>query len=342
MIKAAIVGATGYAGIELVRLLSLHPEVDLKHLISHSWAGKRLAEVYPQFNEDRQLKEYDPGLLASCDVVFTALPHGVSQKKAGELYERGVKIVDLSGDFRYRDCEIYEEWYQCKHEYPQLMKKSVYGLVEINREKIKKAQLVANPGCYPTASILAALPLLKAGILTTDVLTVDAKSGVSGAGRKASRITHYCEVGENVKAYGIGTHRHTSEIETHLRYFGDSKELQVSFTPHLMPMKRGILATVYAEMVEFSQEELVDIYYQYYEDSFFVRVMGEGSPETKHVRNSNFCQLGVNYDARLSRAIIVSAIDNLGKGAASQAVQNMNLMFSLPEETGLEQIGVFP
>ncbi|MFW6278559.1 MAG: N-acetyl-gamma-glutamyl-phosphate reductase [Bacillota bacterium] len=343
MIKVAIVGATGYTGVELIRYLKLHPEVELFSLVSHSNNGKKLSQVYPQFAGDLVLEEFDSDKLSNCDIVFTALPHGVSQKRVAELYEKGVRVIDLSGDFRYQETGIYEKWYQEKHHFPELMSESVYGLVELNRERIKKASLVANPGCYPTASILGIFPLLNKGLVEKNSIIIDAKSGVSGAGKTPGKGTHFCEVDESIKAYGIGTHRHTSEIEANLGYLSGKKEVQVSFTPHLVPMKRGILATIYADLEQkVALNELYAAYEECYGDSYFINIFKNKSPETKHVYGSNYCQIGVNLDVRNSRAIIVSAIDNLGKGAASQAIQNMNVLFSLPEETGLESSPVFP
>lgn len=344
LIKASIVGVTGYAGIELYRLLRNHPQVELNHLVSHSHSGEKLSEVYPQYGgEDVTLSSYDTQLIAGDDVVFTALPHGVSQEKTAELREKGVRVIDLSGDFRYRESDRYEEWYDETHAYPELLFGAVYGLVELNRSELEGAELVANPGCYPTASLLGLLPLVNEDLLQEGSVIIDAKSGVSGAGRKVKQITQYTEVDESLKAYGIAGHRHTSEIEAVLEEMSGQDEFLISFTPHLAPYKRGILATIYGSLSrEIEEKELTERYQDFYRDDYFVRILDGDRPEPKYVAGSNFCHLGVNVDSRVGRVIIVSAIDNLGKGAAGQAVQNMNVMFSLSEEMGLEGVGMFP
>lgn len=346
MIKASIVGVTGYAGIELLRLLNFHPQVELQQLVSHSQAGKNLAEVYPQFAGvmDYQLKEYEAGVLAESDVVFTALPHGVSQDVVSELMTEGVKVIDLSGDFRYEDTARYNEWYETEHKYPDLMSRSVYGLVELNREQIVRADLVANPGCYPTASLLGLLPLMNKKNIDSSSIIIDAKSGVSGAGRSLKQVSQFNEADESIKAYKIAEHRHTSEIESVLETFTGAAELPVSFTPHLVPMKRGILATIYINLKkQCSEEDLIDLYHEFYEDDKFVQMLSpQAVPDTKYVAGTNYCHLGVKVDDRLQRVIIMSVIDNLGKGAAGQALQNMNVMFGLKEEIGLQATGVFP
>ena len=345
MIKVSIIGVTGYAGIELLHLLKAHPQVEIKHLISHSQAGKLLDSVYPQFSgiEDIILEEYDLNLLQDSDLVFTALPHGVAQDIVAELFTAGIKVVDLSGDYRYEKPEIYEEWYNIEHKHPELLAKSVYGLVEINRADIKNANLVANPGCYPTASLLGLLPIIKKKFIDINSIIIDAKSGVSGAGRSLSLTTHFTEADESIKAYKVAGHRHVSEIESILAAFAN-KNLILSFTPHLIPMKRGILSTIYINLKEIiSDKKLFDIYQDFYTGSQFVQVLsGDIVPETKYVAGTNYCHLGLTIDTRLKRLIVISAIDNLGKGAAGQAVQNMNLMFSLPEVTGLEGTAIFP
>ena len=344
MIKCSIIGVTGYAGIELFRILKQHPEVEIKHLFSHSSSGENLADIYPQFTgEDLLLEKFAVEKLTDTDLVFTALPHGISQEIVAEVYNQGIKVIDLSGDFRYQDHRIYEKWYQSKHNHPALMKESVYGLVELNRSAIKKARLIANPGCYPTSSILGIYPLLAREMVRKNSIIVDAKSGVSGAGRGLKKVTHFCEVDESLKAYAITTHRHTSEIEANLSSISGQQDVNISFTPHLVPMKRGILSTIYLDLKQkMNRQDLTDIYRNFYSDDYFINIVENGSPETKNVYGSNFCQLGLNVDSRLSRAIVVSVIDNLGKGAASQAVQNMNIIFALPEETGLKAAPIFP
>ncbi|MBP3359459.1 MAG: N-acetyl-gamma-glutamyl-phosphate reductase [Clostridia bacterium] len=344
MIKAAVLGATGYAGIELVRLLSSHPEVSLEILGSHSFCGQNISDVYRNFRHilDLECTEVDMDAVAKCDVAFTALPHGASKEVIPGLCERGVKVIDLSGDFRYDDPEVYKKWYGAEHSAPELLKKSVYGLCELHRDKIKNASLIGNPGCYTTCSILGAAPLMKSGLGSTSNIIVDAKSGVTGAGRGLGLPYHFCECTENSKAYKVATHRHTSEIEQELSKLA-GEELMISFTPHLIPQKRGILATIYINLNKpCTTQELAELYADFYKDEFFVRVLAAGElPETKHVAGSNFVDIGVVADERLQRAVVVSALDNIVKGAAGQAVQNMNLMFGLPEGTGLTFPGFY-
>ncbi len=344
MIKAAVLGATGYAGIELVRLLTNHPEVSVELLGSQSFAGQKISDVYQNLRHilEKECEEADVEKASKCDVAFTALPHGASKAVIPTLLDAGLKVIDLSGDYRYDDVKVYEKWYNQEHTSPELLKESVYGLCELHRDKIKSARLIGNPGCYTTCSILGAAPLLAKGVASDKNIIIDALSGVSGAGRSLSLQTHYCECTENSKAYKVATHRHTSEIEQELSNVS-GKEIVLSFTPHLIPQKRGILATIYMNLTEkLTQEELVKIYEDYYKDEFFVRVMPNGKlPETKHVVGSNFVDIGVALDERLQRAVVVSAIDNVVKGAAGQAVQNMNLMFGLDEKTGLDAAGYY-
>ncbi len=344
MIKAAVLGATGYAGIELVRILSAHPEVKLEILGSQSFDGQPISEVYGSFAHvlDMNCEKLSLDRVAECDIAFTALPHGASKDVIPQLIERGLKVIDLSGDFRYDDIEVYEKWYGQKHSAPELLKESVYGLCELYRDKIKSARLIGNPGCYTTCSILGAYPLLKSGIGSSKNVIIDAKSGVTGAGRGLGLAYHFCECTENTKAYKIATHRHTSEIEQELsKAAGD--EVLISFTPHLIPQKRGILATIYINLNKpCSTEELTELYKDFYKDEFFVRVKDAGKlPETKHVAGSNFTDIGVVADERLQRAVVVSTLDNIYKGAAGQAVQNMNLMFGLDEKTGISNAGFY-
>lgn len=370
MKKVSIIGATGYVGIELMRLLHEHPEVEIKDLVSKSSSGRMLVEIYPQFRGSKlaekkliPLTEFE---VEASDLVFTALPHGVSQNIVGELSGKGTKIIDLSGDFRYHDLDIYEEWYGVQHKYPELAAEAAYGLVEFNRREIKKADLVANPGCYVTASLLGLLPLIDFSKINPTSIIVDAKSGVSGAGRSLKENLLFTETHNSMKAYSPGVHRHGSEIEYHLeqylrgfysdREINDSREIienfsqgreksrvEVLFTPHLIPIKRGILATIYLELKEeSSQAEIRELYRQQYEDEYFVQLLSDELPEIKNVAGSNFAQIGFRYDERTKRLIIVSAIDNMLKGAAGQAVQNMNLIFDLPESTGLEATALFP
>lgn len=344
MIKAAVLGATGYAGIELVRLLSNHPEVSIELLGSKSFAGQKISDVYQNFRHilEQECEEADVEKAAKCDVAFTALPHGASKSVIPALLDAGLKVIDLSGDYRYDDAKVYEQWYNEPHSSPELLKESVYGLCELHRDKIKKARLIGNPGCYTTCSILGAAPLLAAGIADDKNIIIDAKSGVTGAGRGLGLAYHFCECTENTKAYKIATHRHTSEIEQELSNIA-GKPIMLSFTPHLIPQKRGILATVYMNLTKkVSAEEIQKIYEDYYRDEFFVRVKAKGElPETKHVAGSNFVDIGVVLDERLNRAVAVSTLDNIVKGAAGQAVQNMNLLFGLDEKTGLDFAGYY-
>lgn len=344
MIKAAVLGATGYAGIELVRLLTNHPGVSIEILGSQSFDGQSISDVYPNFKGvlDKKCEKVDVDAVAKCDVAFTALPHGASKEVIPSIIEKGVKVIDLSGDFRYDDIEVYEKWYGQKHSSPELLKESVYGMPELYRDKIKSARLIGNPGCYTTCSILGAYPLLKSGIGSSENIIIDAKSGVTGAGRGLSQQVHFCECTENMKAYKVATHRHTSEIEQELSHASD-KPVMVSFTPHLIPVKRGILSTIYINLnKKQTTEELTELYKDFYKDEFFVRVKDAGKlPESKHVAGSNFVDIGVVADERLNRAVVVSSLDNIVKGAAGQAVQNMNIMFGLDEKTALESAGFY-
>lgn len=343
MYTAAVLGATGYAGIELVRLLNSHPEVEIKMLVSHSFVGKKISEVYQNFRGvlDMECEELDVDKAASCDIVFTALPHGASKEVIPQLYEKGARIIDLSGDFRYDDAAVYEQWYNQPHSSPELLKKSVYGLCELHRDKIKQTRLVGNPGCYTTCSILGLAPLLANGLVHKDNIIIDAKSGVTGAGRNTALDYSFCECSENAKAYKIGTHRHTSEIEQELSKLA-GEEILVSFTPHLIPQKRGILSTMYANLKkDVDTQELIKLYKKYYDGEYFVRVYESGLPETNHVAGSNFVDIGLVVDKRLGRVVVSAAIDNIGKGAAGQAVQNMNIMLGLDEKTGICGAGFY-
>ncbi|HIU48895.1 MAG TPA: N-acetyl-gamma-glutamyl-phosphate reductase [Candidatus Avimonoglobus intestinipullorum] len=344
MIKAAVLGATGYAGIELVRLLTTHPEVQIQVLGSKSFAGQKISDVYQNLRHILELEctELDLDAVAKCDVAFTALPHGASKSVIPSLLDRGLKVIDLSGDYRYDDPAVYEAWYGEPHSSPELLAESVYGLCELHREQIKTARLIGNPGCYTTCSILGAAPLLAHKLADTKNIIVDAKSGVTGAGRGLGLAYHFCECTENTKAYKIATHRHTSEIEQELSHIA-GEPLMLSFTPHLIPQKRGILATIYMNLTKpCTTEEVAALYKDYYKDEFFIRVKDAGElPETKHVAGSNFVDIGVCVDRRLNRAVIVSAIDNIVKGAAGQAIQNMNLLFGLDEKTGLAAAGFY-
>ncbi len=344
MIRAGVLGATGYAGAELVRILSAHKHTEITMLASKTYAGQKMSEVYPSLRGvcDIVLEEADAEVAAKkCDVVFTALPHGVSHEVISALYEKGLKVVDLSGDFRYNDIKVYEEWYKVQHACPELLKESVYGLCELHREEIKKARLIGNPGCYTTCSILGLAPLVKKKLIDLKSIIIDAKSGVSGAGRGLGLDYHFCECTESMKAYKVATHRHTSEIEQELSLLA-GEEIKLSFTPHLVPMKRGIFATEYANLTKsVTAKELISLYQEFYKGEPFVRIYEEGLPESNHVAGSNFVDIGIAVDARLNRVIVVSNIDNLIKGAAGQAVQNMNLLFGLDETEGLLCAGYY-
>ena len=346
MIKAGIIGATGYAGAELVRLLLGHKEVEIKWYGSRSYIDENYASVYRNMFELVDAKCLDDNiaqLAEEVDVIFTATPQGFLASVLTEEILQKVKIVDLSADFRIKDVSIYEKWYKIEHKSPQFIDEAVYGLCELNRDKVKGARLIANPGCYTTCSILTAYPLAKEGIIDMRTLIVDAKSGTSGAGRGAKVPNLFCEVNENMKAYGVASHRHTPEIEEQLGY-ASGENVTISFTPHLVPMNRGILATEYATLKkDVTGEEVKAIYDKYYADEKFVRVLGEGvCPETKWVEGSNYVDIGFKLDPRTNRIVMMGAIDNLVKGAAGQAVQNMNLLFGLPESEGLELVPMFP
>ena len=346
MIKVGIIGATGYAGSELVRILLGHKDVEIKWYGSRSYIDKKYASIYQNFFQlvDATCMDDNMEALADqVDVIFTATPQGLCASLVNEEILSKVKIIDLSADFRIKDVKVYEEWYKLEHKSPQFIEEAVYGLCEINREDVKKARLVANPGCYTTCSILTCYPLVKEGIIDPHTIIVDAKSGTSGAGRGAKVDNLFCEVNENMKAYGVATHRHTPEIEEQLGYACGEK-ITINFTPHLVPMNRGILATTYASLKkDVTYEEVKAIYDKYYADEKFVRVLEKDvCPQTKWVEGSNYVDVNFKIDPRTNRIIMMGAIDNLVKGAAGQAVQNMNLMFGLKESEGLELVPMFP
>ena len=346
MIKVGIIGATGYAGGELVRILMGHKDAEIKWYGSRSYVDQKYADVYRNMFQIVDAKCMDDNmeeLADQVDVIFTATPQGLCASLVNEEILSKTKIIDLSADFRLKDVNVYEEWYKIEHKAPQYIDEAVYGLCEINRDLVKSARIVANPGCYTTCSILTAYPLAKEGLIDMSTLIIDAKSGTSGAGRGAKLPNLYCEVNENIKAYGVATHRHTPEIEEQLGYASGEKVV-LNFTPHLVPMNRGILATEYATLKKkVTYEEVKAVYDQYYAKEKFVRVLDRDvCPETKWVEGSNYVDIGFKIDPRTNRIIMMGAIDNLVKGAAGQAVQNMNLMFGLPENTGLKQIPVFP
>lgn len=346
MIKVGIIGATGYAGGELVRLLMGHKEAEIKWYGSRSYIDKKYYEVYQnmfQIVDETCMDDNMEALADQVDVVFTATPQGLCASLINEEILSKVKVIDLSADFRIKNVKTYEEWYKIEHKTPQFIKEAVYGLCEINREEIKKARLIANPGCYPTCSILSIYPLLKEGLIDPDTIIIDAKSGTSGAGRGAKLDNLYCEVNENIKAYGVAVHRHTPEIEEQLGYAA-GKEIRLNFTPHLVPMNRGILVTAYASLLkDTTYEEVKAAYNKYYEKERFVRGLDRDvTPQTKWVEGSNYVDVNFKIDPRTNRIIMMGAMDNLVKGAAGQAVQNMNLLFGIEETEGLRQVPMFP
>lgn len=346
MIKVGIIGSTGYAGGELARILLQRDDVEIKWYGSKSYVDQKYASIYQnmfQIVDDVCMEENMEELAELADVIFTATPQGLCASLVNEKLLSKVKVIDLSADFRIKDVTVYEKWYKITHPSPQFIQEAVYGLPELNREAIKKARLVANPGCYPTCSTLAIYPLVKEGLIDTDTLIIDAKSGVSGAGRGAKLDNLYCEVNESCKAYGVAGHRHTPEIEEQLSYAA-GKPVILNFTPHLIPMNRGILITAYASFTKkVTYEEVKAVYDNYYKQEQFVRVLEKDiCPQTRWVEGSNFVDVNFKIDERTNRIIIMGAMDNMVKGAAGQAVQNMNLMFGLPENTGLKLVPVFP
>jgi len=346
MIRVGIIGSTGYAGGELVRLLINHKEAEIKWFGSRSYVDKKYADVYQNFFQivdDQCMDDNMEALANEVDVIFTATPQGLCASLVNEDILNKVKIVDLSADFRIKDVATYEKWYGIEHKSPQFIEEAVYGLCEINREDIKKARLIANPGCYPTCSTLSIYPLAKEGLIDMSTVIIDAKSGTSGAGRGAKVDNLYCEVNENIKAYGVANHRHTPEIEEQLSY-ASGEEVLLNFTPHLVPMNRGILITAYATLKkDVTYEEVKAVYDKYYANEKFVRVLEKDvCPQTKWVEGSNYVDVNFKIDPRTKRIIMMGAMDNLVKGAAGQAVQNMNLMFGLKESEGLELIPMFP
>jgi len=346
MIKVAIAGATGYTGSELLRILYLHPEARVIRITSEQHAGSPLADVFPQFGKMMDLT-YEPlnedTLSQDADLVFLALPHTLSMEIASRLYSRDVRLIDLSADFRLKEPALYRTWYHVEHSSPELLNQSVYGLTELNREAIAEARLLANPGCYPTCALLAIAPLLKYGIVQTQGIVIDAKSSVSGAGKTPRPHLHFPEANESLMAYRVGEHPHTPEIEQEMSRLAD-RAITVSFTPHLIPMNRGLLCTTYGRLTRrISTDELAGKVETFYETDPFVRVLSPGSfPNTRDVRGTNRCDIGLKVDDRTGNVVVVSVIDNLVKGAAGQAVQNMNLMMGFEESTGLDFAPLVP
>ncbi|SHI01750.1 N-acetyl-gamma-glutamyl-phosphate reductase [Clostridium grantii] len=345
MIKVGVFGATGYAGQQLVWFLNRHKNVEIEFLSSNTYDNVEYSKVYPNFynnisinciNIKEAIKK-----IQSVDVIFLALPHGKSFDIVKEAVKYKTKVIDLGADYRLKDINTYNEWYKVEHNAQEYLEDFVYGLCEIKRDEIKNSKFIANPGCYTTASILALYPLVKEKIIKVDSIIIDAKSGVSGAGRAANTAVLFSECNESIKAYGIGSHRHTPEIEQELS-LASGAEIILNFTPHLVPMNRGILATCYANLnKKYSLEEIKEIYKKYYKDEYFIRLV-DNLPETRNVKGSNFCDIGIVVDKRTNRIIVVSAIDNLIKGAAGQAIQNMNIMMGLNDKEAIDILPMMP
>lgn len=348
MIKVGIIGATGYAGNELVRLLLGHKDAEIVWLGSRSYIDQNYSDVYRNMFKLVDAKCMDDNmeqLANEVDVIFTATPQGLCASLVNDEILSKTKIIDLSADFRLKDVNVYEQWYKLEHKAPQYIDEAVYGLCEINRDKVSKdTRIIANPGCYTTTSILTLYPIVKEGIINPDTIIIDAKSGTSGAGRGAKVANLFCEVNESMKAYGVGTHRHTPEIEEQLGYACGRDDLKLIFTPHLVPMNRGILVTAYANLTkDVTYEDVKAAYDKYYDKEYFIRVLPKDvCPETRWVEGSNFVDIGFKIEPRTNRLIMMGALDNLVKGAAGQAVQNMNLLFGLPENEGLQLAPMFP
>lgn len=340
MIKVAVVGSTGYVGTELIRLLANNSKVSLEYITSETYEGDSYDSIYENYRDVFTKTCYSKDLekiSREVDLIFMALPHGIVSKEINNSILEKTKVIDISADYRLKDKEVYEKWYKSTHGSPELLEKAVYGLCEKNRKEIKNARLVANPGCYPTCTILSLMPLLEEKVVEKNTIIIDAKSGLTGAGRGLNLGTHYAESNETIKAYSIGNHRHIAEIEEQLGSL-------VHFTPHLVPMNRGILTTSYGSLKgNLEYEDIKKIYEKYYKDEYFIRLTKEGIfPETKWVKGSNFCDIGFKIDKRTNRIVVVGAIDNMVKGAAGQAIQNMNIMFGLDEKLGLKDIPIFP
>jgi N-acetyl-gamma-glutamyl-phosphate reductase len=343
-IRVAVLGATGYAGVELIRFLLQHPRVDLTLVTSQQHVGKRVSDLYPGLAGKCDMVLEDiraEKIAAETDVAFTALPHETSTAVVASLVEQGERVIDLSADFRLHDAELYRHWYR-EHQRPEFLSKAVYGLAEIHRTKIAKASLIANPGCYPTGAVLGLAPLFTRKMVQ-GIVVIDAKSGVTGAGRSSTVELSFSEVNENFKAYNVGVHRHTPEIEQELSEIAD-EPVTILFAPHLLPINRGILSTMYVDLKKTPADgEIEQIYHEFYGKDRFVRILSTGRfPETKDVRGSNDCAIGFRYDPRAKRLIVITAIDNLVKGAAGQAVQNLNLMCGWAESDGLQATALIP
>lgn len=346
MLKVFICGGSGYTGSELLRILALHDEVEIVGVTSEKSAGVRVSELFPAFFIHRNLQFENlhiEKIKDRADIYFLALPHGKSQEVAALLVKANKKVIDLSADFRIKDAQVYEQWYKTSHSYSELLKESVYGLPELYRDKIKKAKLVANPGCYPTSVILPLYPFLKKDLINPDTIVVDSKSGTSGAGRKAEVSLSYCEVNEDFRAYNVTKHRHTPEIEQEISY-ASGKDIKIDFTTHLLPLNRGILSTIYGKLNKsMTTAEAIELLEEAYQNEPFVKIMSEGQvPSIKYVKGTNYCYIGVAVNQRTGRIILISAIDNLVKGASGQAVQNMNIMFGIHETKALKNLALSP
>ncbi|MFA5353665.1 MAG: N-acetyl-gamma-glutamyl-phosphate reductase [Thermodesulfovibrionales bacterium] len=344
--RIAICGGSGYTGAELLRILSGHPVAEITAVTAERSAGRKVTDLFPHLREYRDFV-YEPlekeKLLEKADIFFMALPHGASQEAVDYFFRNGKKVIDLSADYRISDASVYEQWYKTDHNYKETLAQAVYGLPELHREEIRGAQLIANPGCYPTSVILGLFPALKEGLVDPAGIIADSKSGTSGAGRKSDVGFSYCEVNEGFKAYGVGVHRHTPEIEQELSGIV-GKEITIDFTPHLLPIDRGIVSTIYGRMTrDMETSDILALYNRYYDSEAFVHLLDEGAyPNAKNVRGSNNCHIGIKVNKRTKTLIIVSTIDNLVKGASGQAVQNMNILMGLDETTGLKTPALFP
>jgi N-acetyl-gamma-glutamyl-phosphate reductase len=345
MAKIGIAGASGYTGLELLRLLINHPKSEIIFLTSETYQGQSVSKVFPSLSgfTDLKFSSIDSVSSEGCDIVFLALPHTISMQKASVFLTENTRVIDLSADFRLKDPAVFKDWYSIRHQQPSLLKEAVYGLPEIHREAIKSARLIANPGCYPTSITLALAPLITKDWVDLSSIVADSKSGISGAGRKASLATQFSEINGGISAYNIAVHRHTPEIEQELSTLANT-DIQISFSPHLIPMTRGMLSTVYINLKQdIPAEDLLEYFKNFYTDEPFIRILPLGEYANTHFTvSSNFCDIGVQVDIRNRRAIITSAIDNLIKGASGQAIQNMNLMLGISEKSGLSFPGIFP
>lgn len=344
--KAAIIGATGYGGAELIRILHTHPHVSIHSVHATAMIGESLTKNYSHMRSfiDKEIEAVDiEKIRKEVDVVFTATPSGVATNMAEEFLSAGVKVIDLSGDFRIKNPDIYKEWYKIEPAKSALVNQAVYGLTEWIEEDLTDVNLISNPGCFPTSALLGLAPVVKSGLVDTNSIIIDAKTGVSGAGKGLSQATHYSETNDNFKAYKINQHQHTPEIEEKIKGWNNKSKF-VTFTPHLAPMTRGIMSTMYMTATEkVTEDQLIELYNEMYKDDYFVRIRKKGEyPTTKDVSGSNFCDISITYDERTNRITVISVIDNLVKGASGQAVQNMNKLFGFEEKAGIDFMPLFP